>query len=183
MKSFISSLGFVFFLTGFLQAHAHEGHQHDPAPVKVPLAAHLSFDGGNLHAHVSWQKGPEVGAESILKIEFLAGADHSSTEITAPPFVVIDMPSMAHGSAPTIVNPTVDANGKTVKGVYTVSNLYFIMDGEWRIAITLTDEQGLTETQEFFIELGDGDSSGDHDHHHGHHHRDGNDHDHHHNQH
>ncbi|HRO67668.1 MAG TPA: hypothetical protein PL182_08905, partial [Pseudobdellovibrionaceae bacterium] len=71
MKSVLVAFGLL--LGGF--AHAHGGHDHNN-----PSMTHLTFADGAIHAHATWETGPLLAEESVLRIEWKNGADHSPTE-------------------------------------------------------------------------------------------------------
>ncbi|MCO5113390.1 MAG: FixH family protein [Bdellovibrionaceae bacterium] len=160
------------------QVLAHSGHVHAPSS-SAPMV-HLTFAQAGVHAHVMWELGPVVGAESRLRVEWKSALDHSSVSPSGDFEVVLWMPSMNHGSAPTLVQNLVDENGKALIGVYEVSNIYFVMGGDWEVRLTLIGADGTFETQTFALDVledseapsghgnphshGGGDS-----HHHGHH--------------
>lgn len=152
----------IFAITAFLMlgsfAQAHGGHDSH-APM-----AHLTFANGALHAHATWESAPEVASESILKIEWKNGADHSPVEPPGTFNVVLWMPSMGHGSAPTRIEPLLDAQGTAIVGSYEVSNVYFVMGGDWDVNVTLTYKDGTRETQTIQINFPD-DNGGHHGHH------------------
>ena len=132
MKSFLISVVFLF--AGYAQAHDHH---------------HLKFANGIIHAHASWETGPQVSQESMLQIEWKNGADHAPTEPGSFE-VVLWMPSMGHGSAPTQIERVLDAQGQPLIGVYRVTNIYFVMGGEWQVQVIL-NKQGVKETQSFRV--------------------------------
>lgn len=144
------------FFGGF--AFAHGGHDHD-----TPMA-HLTFAKGAVHAHATWQAGPQVSTESLLKVEWKSGADHSPTEPPGTFEVVLWMPSMGHGSAPTQIQRVLDAQGQPLVGAYEISNMYFVMGGDWDVNLTLTYQDGTKETQTIKVNL-PSDGGGHHGHH------------------
>src|SRR6218665_336497 len=103
--------------TSLAFAHDHKG-------------AHLSFLSGALHAHATWEEGPRLNQESILKLEWKNGADHSPA--AAPAVVTVDviMPGMDHEGVPTEVSSALSTT--TVRGVY------FLMTGDWDINVNIT---------------------------------------------
>jgi len=136
-------LAFCYLFTGV--AHAHVGHMHGEP------TSQLRFAQGRVVARVSWITGPQVAVESLMRIEW---RDENAALIDPVRFdVVLWMPSMDHGSAPTRIERFGD-------GVYQVSNVYFIMGGEWDVHVTLTYPDGTQETQTISVDLPD----------HGHHH-------------
>lgn len=142
------------FLALPLTAMAHDHHTRPDG--------HLVFSEGAVHAHLYWEQGPQVGKESILRIEFRKGADHTATEITENVEVVLWMPDMGHGSAPTSLQRVLGANGEAQPGVYRVSNVYFVMGGKWDVRLILRHADDSEEQQVLPVVL-EGDSG------HGHH--------------
>lgn len=124
-----------------------QGHTHDP------YTGHLAFKNNTLHIHASFPVAPTVGAYSMMILEAKNPATHQTTELSEKIDVVLWMPSMGHGSAPTRVERAIDANGVPIPGTFTVKNVYFMMGGDWEIRVTLTDVQGVQETQSFAIQL------------------------------
>lgn len=150
----MKALMLLFSVIGFANpVFAHGDHG-------APPAAHLVFSEGKVHAHVYWENGPNDGAESILRIEMKNGADHTALQITEGVSVELWMPSMGHGSAPTVVQP-IDG----LAGGYRVSNIFFLMPGEWEVRLSLTGFSGGRETKAFSAVVGGGDDGG-HEHHH-----------------
>ncbi|MGE4131100.1 MAG: hypothetical protein AB7F86_05645 [Bdellovibrionales bacterium] len=142
MKGVIFALGLIF-STGTL---AHGGG-HGPG------VSHLTFANGAIHAHASWIVGPQGPQESLLRIEWKNGADHSATVPPGPFEVVLWMPSMGHGSAPTSVLELVDAKGQPILGSYDVKNIFFLMSGHWDVNVTLTFQDRTKETKTIKVEL------------------------------
>jgi hypothetical protein len=137
-------------------ASAHGGHDHPP------LAGHLSYKQNTLHLHASFPNAPVVNQESLLVLEAKDAKTHQPTELNDNIEVVLWMPSMGHGSAPTQVERAVDANGDLLSGVFNVRNVYFIMGGDWEVRVTLTDAQGVQETKSFKLTLDGGHDHGGH---------------------
>lgn len=141
---------------GSTTALAHDGH-HDP------LAGHLSYKKNTLHIHASFPTAPVVGQEALLVLEGKDAKTHKPAEINDQVDVVLWMPSMGHGSAPTQVERSLDADGNVLPGVFNVRNVYFIMGGEWEVRVTLTDADGKKETKSFKVIPQGDDGHGDHD--------------------
>lgn len=142
-----------------MSAFAHSGHE-----------GHLVFSEGEIHAHLSWEHGPVSSGESKMRLEWHDGATHGLTDPGLPFSVSLWMPSMdgmpsrGHGSAPTQINPVLNEKGDVVIGTYLVTNMYFLMAGDWEIRVHMKHIDGTEETQTWPIIL-----EGD-DHHGGHHH-------------
>ena len=150
MKTFFAMV-IALFVTG--AAHAHPGH-----------GGHLMFAGGKIHAHLSWDQGPDGnGGESIMRLEWHDGATHALIEPGLPFDVSLWMPSMGHGSAPTQIQRVLDNQGQVVTGTYQIRNMYFVMAGDWDVRVTLKYQDGTTETQTWSITV-DGDDHGGHHH-------------------
>ena len=147
MKSILNSFALLTALFIGGTASAHGGH-HPPV-----LAGHLSFKQNTLHIHASFPTDPVVNQESLLVLEAKDAATHKETELTDNVDVVLWMPSMGHGSAPTQVERAVDANGNLLTGVFNVRNVFFIMGGDWEVRVTLTDANGTQETKSFKVTI------------------------------
>lgn len=147
MKS-VFKMAVVVFLSSISMAIAHEGHDEIGEQC-------LEFKGGSLHVHVSFEKGPHVDEESVLHVETKDGLTHENIQTQDQLKVTLLMPSMHHGSAPTEIKPVLGENGSPLMGVYRVSHVYFVMEGQWRINVSLTDQQGHVETQYFDVEVSD----------------------------
>jgi hypothetical protein len=137
-------------------APAQQGHNHSPT------MTHLVFAESKLHAHVTWEKGPLLGEESIISVEW-RDFNHAPAQPKKAFEVVLWMPEMGHGSAPTVIEPVKDASGKPVVGAYRVSNVFFIMGGLWQVIIHLQKEDETKESQTLEVKIAD---EADHHHHH-----------------
>lgn len=156
MKTIVKAVALVAALVIGQLASAHEGHNHPP------LAGHLSFKKNTLHLHASFPMAPVVNQESLLVLEAKDAKTHQPTDLNDTIEVVLWMPDMGHGSAPTQVERAVDANGNILPGVFNVRNVYFIMGGKWEVRVTLTDAQGAKETKSFTVTLDGGHDHGGH---------------------
>jgi hypothetical protein len=117
MKAALFSLCTIFFS---MSAFAQPGHD-----------GHLVFSEGKIHAHLSWEHGPDSsGGESKMRLEWHDGATHALIEPGLPFSVSLWMPSMGHGSAPTQIQTVLNAKGDVVIGTYLVTNMYFLMARE-----------------------------------------------------
>lgn len=156
MKTLLKSVALAATLLFASISSAHEGHDHPP------LAGHLSYKKNTLHIHATFPSAPIVGQESLLVLEAKDAKTHQATELTDNVEVVLWMPSMGHGSAPTQVERILDANGNILPGVFNVRSVYFIMGGDWEVRVTLTDAQGVQETKAFKVALDGGHDHGGH---------------------
>lgn len=168
MKTVKLILGLVLALTVHVGvfstvAWAHAGHSHSEL-------IHLSFVQGQVHAHITWVEGPEVALESVLRVEWKRASDHADVEPQGDFEVVLWMPSMDHGSAPTKIEPVLDEDGNALVGVYEVSRVYFTMGGDWQVNVIVNYEDGTSETQSFDVNLPGGHGGHGHSHGHSHHH-------------
>lgn len=101
----------------------------------------LLFQQGRLAAEVSWERGPVVGTESVMHLQWRRTADHSPVDPGASFEVILDMPMMGHGSVPTQIQKL------ATPGEYRVTSVYFLMEGDWNVMITLHPASGPEETQ------------------------------------
>jgi hypothetical protein len=142
MKTALVALGFLW--SGM--AYAHHG------------MTHLTFADAGVHAHITWEAGPLLNDESIMHIEWKSAADHTPVaapgDVTVANFMVMN--GMQHGSSPTTIEQVVDENGAPVVGSYRVKEMYFVMEGEWRIDVTLAVPDRPADTQSFTVEIGGG---------------------------
>jgi hypothetical protein len=143
MKSFLIA---ITMLLGTF-ATAHVGHNHPP------MAGHLVFKNGSVHVHATFTNAPAVGVEAPLVLETKEAVTHQNISLEDSVEVVLWMPSMGHGSAPTQIQRVLDSNGDLMTGVYQVRNVYFTMGGDWEVRVVLTNAQGQKETKSFNIKL------------------------------
>ena len=135
-------------------------HEH-PHP---PFTGHLSFKENSLHLHAEFPVAPQVGEESLMVLQAMDPKTHQKTELKDSVEVVLWMPSMGHGSAPTQVERAFDQSGHPMLGTFLVRNVNFIMGGDWEVRVTLTDAQGAQETKSFTVTLNGGHDHGGHAH-------------------
>ncbi|NCN95822.1 MAG: hypothetical protein GW917_03800 [Bdellovibrionales bacterium] len=105
-----------------------------------------------IKAQFEWVSNPQVGSESLLHLKF-TDTEGNPVELSADPSVVLWMPDMGHGSAPTSVEKNRDAAGNVVAGEYQISKIYFVMPGLWEVRVERQISENAVETQSFTIEL------------------------------
>lgn len=94
----------------------------------------LVFTRAGVCGNTTWVFAPEQYEEATLELrlsQLSSGAPVSPKAIK----LVLDMPSMGHGSAPT----------KTVMksaGVYEISRIAFFMEGDWTMDFQILDSNG-----------------------------------------
>jgi len=148
MKPILLALA-TFFAT--IPAFAHPGH------------GHLTFAGGKLHAHLSWIQEPSTKGEARMKLEWHDGETHAIIEPALPLAVILWMPAMGHGSAPTQIQRMLDDRGNVILGTYDVRNMYFMMAGPWEVRVKVKYADGTEETQAWAFDVA-GDGGGGHHH-------------------
>lgn len=123
--------------------------------VKSGVAADgdLIFSDGAVHAVLTWEAGPQVGRESILRLDFLDGATHGAVALEGTLGVQLFMPAMGHGSSPTTVSPVLSASGAPLDGAFRISRMYFTMRGAWEVRVIIQATNGARETQVVQINL------------------------------
>lgn len=105
------------------------------------LACDIKFEKIGACANLEFSTAPSVNKNAPFLVSF---QNDDNTKTILPKYnieVLLWMPSMGHGSKPTAVTRFENS------GVLYVSNVYFIMKGEWEIQIKMreTAEDG-TET-------------------------------------
>jgi hypothetical protein len=141
------------------------------APTSLPLSTPIpvAFPNFGLQAGLSWDSQPQVGVDSPFTLSWTEVA--SGQAIALEPLalqlkVELWMPSMGHGSAPVVIEPVLDPQGKAVVGQYRVTNVQFIMGGDWEIRMALQDAQGKLELATLALKLPGRASRGGGRHHH-----------------
>ncbi|MEQ1664122.1 MAG: hypothetical protein ABL927_01950 [Bdellovibrionales bacterium] len=143
MKSLLAI--FAFIVLGFVSSAKADDHHNQPG------SEHLTFDGGSIHAHLKWMQGPQSGEESILQLVWMNPAIHAPMAAPGEFKVVLWMPSMGHGSSPTKIEQSLDQKGQPKLGAYEISNIYFIMRGEWDVNVSLKLADGSEEIQTLHV--------------------------------
>lgn len=110
----------------------------------------LDFPGARLVARTAWITPPSTKEEARLRLEW-RDPQRGATEPPGKFKVVLWMPEMGHGSAPTRLQRVLDQSGKQIPGAYDVTNMYFTMDGTWEVRVQLTTPTG-TETKSFPVD-------------------------------
>ncbi|MFN8943405.1 MAG: hypothetical protein ACK5WZ_02140 [Pseudobdellovibrionaceae bacterium] len=87
------------------------------------------FGQSSLCVDLVWEQLPTEDLRGIFKLKFYRLEDPSvMVEPNLAPSVVLWMPSMGHGSAPVQIQKVSD-------GIYQISEVYFVMSGEWDIRV------------------------------------------------
>jgi hypothetical protein len=120
---------------------------------RAPHLIHLTFIGGTVHLHLTWQDGPALEIENVLHGEWHSGADHIPIEVPGTFKVELNMPAMGHGSSPTQIERVLDERGQPLLGTYNIRGLYFMMAGDWEVIVTLNTPDGKSESQKFTVHL------------------------------
>ena len=129
-------------IAGFLVTEgtfAHEGRE-----MPTTLAGHLEFKQGELHIHATFPQPPVGGQEASMLLETRDAKTHQIIEIEDKVSVVLWMPSMGHGSTPTVVQ-------RLDVGTYRASEVFFIMPGEWDLKFQL--KTGSEVTDEALVQI------------------------------
>ncbi len=82
---------------------------------------------------LNWKKGPELGEGQFVLKSWKTDQGTFNGPYLDLPYelkVLLWMPSMGHGSSPTKVT-------KLATGEYDVTNVYFIMGGNWEVKVQL----------------------------------------------
>ena len=151
MRGLVALISMFFSLAAFAGAEGNSGH--------------LLFSEGRIHAHLSWIQAPAAqSSEARMRLEWHNGITHEIMEPRSPFAVSLWMPSMGHGSAPTRIERAIDERGQVIPGVYEVSNMFFMMPGDWDVRVSLNDQDGHQETRAWSVHVA-GDGHGGQSHH------------------
>jgi hypothetical protein len=99
----------------------------------------LLFLSENICLKTEWIKRPSESAYGEMILSFVDQSDQ--TRFIDPrhtPLIVLWMPGMGHGSSPVKID-------RTDVGQYKVSEIFFIMPGEWDIRYQLKDGSNVVE--------------------------------------
>lgn len=149
----LMSFGLLNFVA--IESWGHEG------PAHPPMGGHLVFKEKTLHIHVKFVNPPAIGKDSPMILEAKDGKTHRAVELKDTLQVILWMPSMGHGSAPTQIDKLLDDKGQIVLGSYQVKNVFFVMPGDWEIRFVLTEASGAKETRVLNLNL-EGEDHGHH---------------------
>lgn len=132
----------LIFLLGVIGC-AHPKYVDDaPAvdPVTEDMAScDLNFQKSKLCASFNWEKKPSETEAASFVLEFHGDLDPSQfVDLITPLAVRLWMPSMGHGSRPVNIE-------HLGMGQYRVSNVFFIMRGEWEIQVQLKSGENILE--------------------------------------
>jgi len=128
--------------------HAESKNAAQPATTRDSKSladCDVTFKTQGLCASMDWINYPKEGELGAFKLRFWqAGKGNANGpyfEPNLPVFVRLWMPSMGHGSSPVTLTPALDSNGLVMPGVYDVTQVYFVMRGNWEIQIQLKDAE------------------------------------------
>jgi hypothetical protein len=134
--------GKLFFIISLfaLPACAHPNYQDRTAPPSIAADGNkqceLRMPVSGICVQLTWEKQPSDSEKGIFTLRF--SLNESPANLANAPKVVLWMPSMGHGSAPVTVQ-AVSAD------FYRVSDVYFVMPGEWEIRIQIKDQNGAVD--------------------------------------
>lgn len=164
-RSFISPLAFfsaLFLITGCLESpllnHLNAEEVHPPKPsTDSDETCPLSLESEALCASLTWTQVPTSDQNGTFLIHFWKKNESTSfgpyTSPTSQVAVKLWMPSMGHGSSPVTVNPSVDASGALIPGVFEATQVYFVMGGAWEIWIQLKNGSEIQSQAKLEYEL------------------------------
>lgn len=108
-----------------------------------PPTFEVYFREGKLKAFVTYTKRPHVLEEAIMLIYFTDSETGEPIDLGRQlPYVSLFMANenyINQGSLDTKSERLKDDQGKTIKGAYKVSNVYFLMGGPWEVQIAIDD--------------------------------------------
>lgn len=134
-----------------------KSNQTENVNLDNPKGCAFFFQKNKLCASLTWVDMPT----QEKKGEFILRFWNSETGTEAGPyinptqtvFVKLFMPSMGHGSSPVTIQGAKDQAGQPIVGTYRVSDVYFVMPGEWEIWVQLKDGTTIVEKAKIDIEI------------------------------
>lgn len=116
----------------------YEEAQRNPAADELGTCD-AYFAQANACVDLIWDKRPTKDTKGTFFLEVFHPDNRAQfIDLQADVEVVLWMPSMGHGSSPVTV-------AKTAPGQYSVSEVFFIMPGDWEIQIRLKDGNTVLE--------------------------------------
>ncbi len=116
--------------------------------------AHLHFAEQNISIDAYWDKKPTIDEEQTLRLEV---RDSKEGKLIASPLPIeasVWMKTHSYGPVEPSVNEVKDAKGKPVPGVYEVSGIYFLAQGQWQMRLYLDNKSDPKPMQSFLVDLG-----------------------------
>ena len=114
----------------------------DRAPVPAVGACPLELPASGLCASLTWNTALSSDAENSATLRFWDKATGSASgpyrDADGEVAMMLWMPAMGHGSSPIKISPLGD-------GVYSASQIYFIMPGSWEVRVQIKKNHQLFE--------------------------------------
>lgn len=150
MKSLFSILliiGYASAASGCIESpllkHSKAGSDLPIRFAQANTKCRLPFSNAALCASLEWETIPsdERRGSFLLRFWNLKLGNENGPYVTPenPIFVKLWMPSMGHGSSPVRVETLLDSGKVAIPGIFRVSEVFFVMGGEWEIWIQLRD--------------------------------------------
>lgn len=136
MKTYKPSLFLALILINGCDSPAFNHKAPNNPQIQSGIDCQLNFESSELCAKIEWIIGPNGEGDNSFHLKFWHRDDELSEENFIDPTKTIQvqlwMPSMGHGSAPVSIE-------KLEEGIYAVTNVEFIMPGDWDIRVKLVD--------------------------------------------
>ena len=114
-----------------------------PLQVKDTTGCALEFKKIDLCVSLTWEHKPSGDEKGEFTLHFWKkseGTEHGPYVTPSLKVAVkLFMPSMGHGSSPVKIAAKTDAGGTAIPGVFSVTEVFFVMEGKWQIQIQLKD--------------------------------------------
>lgn len=123
--------------------------ESEPKEIVCPI----KFEWNNICAAITWVTGPQEDDASAFTLKFFSPTTGEAQNPSGVVLVKLWMPDMGHGSSPTKVDPSKNANGDVVTGSFDVTNVNFIMGGLWEVRIRLKAADGSEEVRQIEVNL------------------------------
>ena len=145
MKKFILLVALI---SAPLGACANPDYASHPKPEIEAKECEIFFEKLGVCSKIVWVNAPAKKQDSKFQLVLTGVSDEESIEKLAQANLDVElwMPSMGHGSSPTTVQ-------KINAVTYDVSNVHFIMGGDWEIRFTLKKGSEILDEAIFKINI------------------------------
>lgn len=143
--------------------HGHHDHGHHSDKDKAPKSpveeaqntgeCKILFEERGYCVKAFFKKGPVVGEESQMVIDFYSLDGKQRLEAPLPFKVYLWMPHHNHGSSPVKYARYGDDEYLVLPGRYLIMEMYFVMGGMWDVHVELTNDDGSKTDKSFRVNL------------------------------
>ncbi len=116
--------------------------------------AHLVFEEQNLTVDAYWVTKPKIEVEQVLRLEVRDAKTHELIRSPLPISASVWMKTHSYGPIEPSVSEVKSAKGETLAGVYEVTGIYFLAEGQWQLRVYLDNKADPKPMKNFIVDLG-----------------------------